>query len=126
MTKYNTEARFHIYKICREMAGDFSAKDIISKLNHPHSLSTIYRILDQLVADNILIKNGDHYVNCPSNCDANSHFFLKCQKCAKTFHIDCDELSTLEQHIFKEHGFKTNLNNSFLNGLCQKCQSEAK
>lgn len=126
MSKYNTEARFHIYKICREMTEDFSAKDIILKLNHPHSLSTIYRILDQLVDDKILVKNGDRYICVHKDCGAKSHFFLKCQSCAKTYHIDCNELNTIEQHFYEKHGFKANLNNSFLTGVCKKCQSEAK
>ena len=120
-SKYQTEAKLHIFKICQQFSSDFTAKDVMARLDHDHSISTVYRILDSLIDEGRLIKNGSSYLNVKyHNCN-NQHFFLKCNSCQKTIHVDCDELDDLKSHIYNNHGLLANLDNLVLSGTCRKC-----
>lgn len=92
--------------------------------------TTIYRTLEKLLEDGSVRKyiceEGKsacfQYVDGNENC--HRHFHLKCVKCGKLIHLECDYLSDLEQHIFEHHKFTVDNTKTVLYGICEECNHE--
>ena len=52
------------------------------------------------------------------------HFHLKCTKCEKLFHVTCEHLDGIEEHILEHHGFQIDQSKTVLYGLCEDCRKE--
>ena len=122
---YNTKQRELILEIIKKDNKQFTVKNIYDKLCGKVGLTTIYRLVDRLVADRVINKNiGKNnvtYYQYLEKCEEDNHFFLKCDGCGKLIHIDCDCISDLSSHIFKHHKFKANKENVIIYGKCNKC-----
>ena len=89
--------------------------------------TTIYRFLDKLCAENIIIKYSDvnsdkavyQYAGEQGNC--REHLHLKCIKCGKVMHLDCGFMDELRKHIMAEHHFQLQCSGDLLHGLCEEC-----
>lgn len=86
------------------------------------NLSTIYRTLNTLVKNQILIKqvrqNGVAYYQ--ENKHDHKHLLI-CTKCNKKITLDICPLEQLLNNIAKETKFKITAHNIELYGLCTKC-----
>ena len=127
MTKndtYNTKQKEVLLDTIKSYGSEFTIKDIYLKLNGSVGLTTIYRLVDKLVNEGRISKYIDNdnntFYQYLDECDSNNHFYLKCEKCKSLFHIDCDCIKELSNHIYKKHKFKTNNNNIIINGICNK------
>ena len=40
------------------------------------------------------------------------------------FHLDCDFMDELRQHLLEEHGFLLQCSGDLLHGLCQECAAK--
>ena len=94
--------------------------------NHVN-ITTIYRYLDKLEQGGQLIKvaskddgkstyqltNRDHHCG--------EHLHLKCVKCGKLIHLDCGFMDEITHHVFEDHGFSIQCENSIICGVCQEC-----
>ena len=128
---YSTEAKNCIFQAISKQEKSFSASelaDYLAYLGHKHSISTIYRILEELHKNGILGKNHDkngttRYVLL-EKCNKLGHFYLICSKCNEAIHVDCDEISRLYSHLSAEHSFQIDAKNLQLSGICQKCQEK--
>ena len=125
MTKYNTKQKSQILDIIKCLNSEFTIKDIYNKLDKKVGLTTIYRLVDKLVEDNLLNKEiGNHnitYYQYLDECKEDNHFYLKCNKCGNLVHVDCDCINDLSNHILKHHKFITNKEKIIINGICNKC-----
>ena len=125
MKNYNTKQKDMILDMIKNKKYDFTIKEIYEELNQEVGLTTIYRLINKLVNDNILIKyiNQDNitYYEYLGECSKDNHFYLKCTNCSKLIHIDCDCMKDLEYHIKNKHEFKVNPDNIIINGICKKC-----
>lgn len=124
---YKTKQKDIIFDLIKEQEGEFTIKDLYQKLNKKIGLTTIYRYIDNLVLNNILIKNikDNNTTYCYlKNCQEENHFYLKCDKCGKLTHIDCECISTLTNHILNEHMFIPNKDHIIINGICHNCRKE--
>lgn len=129
--KYKTKQRENILNYLKENEKKhITAEEIIEhfkKIENPIGKSTVYRYLDNLVAENIIRKyisqeRGSacfQYVENKEGCI--NHYHMKCIKCGALFHLDCNEITELESHIFKEHHFKLDICKTVLYGTCSKC-----
>lgn len=54
-----------------------------------------------------------------------NHFHLKCVKCGRLFHVSCDFLSQIEEHVYKHHIFLLTIPRTVLYGVCEDCQKNA-
>lgn len=110
----------------------FSAYDInayLEKQDIQVNLTTIYRNLDKLMENGILMKHktaGDEcckyqYVKPHGNCQ--EHIHMKCRSCGKIFHLECCFMEEISAHLKKEHGFTLECADSILVGLCESCIS---
>lgn len=130
--KYNTVQKQKIIEIIKKLGSSFSAKDIKKELDKEEKvgLTTIYRELEEL--ENLgKIKKFYNDKNVKvyeylGVCEHENHFYLKCSRCGKTFHVDCECINNFSSHVLKEHDFSVQSNSIFITGLCFECRGELK
>ena len=123
---YNTKQKELILNIIKKQQKEFTVKDIYNELNNKTGLTTVYRLIDRLVDDNIIKKtigkdNKTKYQYL-EKCEEENHFYLKCNKCNIIQHVDCDCIKDLSNHILKNHEFNAEKENIIINGICKNCQ----
>ncbi len=100
----------------------------LEKSNNPVNVTTIYRYLDKLEKGGELIKivakdNGQStYQLTQRNHKCGEHLHLKCVKCGKLIHLDCGFMDEISHHIFDDHGFSIQCENSIICGVCNECR----
>lgn len=89
--------------------------------------TTVYRQLEKL-ADEGSVKKFSSGINSAccyqffgDGC-CHNHYHLKCSKCGKLFHLECEFINELSEHIYKEHGFKIDDSKMIFYGLCKECR----
>lgn len=106
----------------------FTVEEILEALsdgeNRPGK-STVYRQIARLLEDGVIRRfesaGSDSFVYQYAvgvNCE--HHFHLKCARCGKLIHMECDRLQEVRDHIFKEHGFLIG-GSSVIYGICAGC-----
>lgn len=101
--------------------------DYLKQNNTPVGKSTIYRYLDVLVNQGIvrkyIIEEGKsacyQYVVEERGCK--EHFHLKCNDCGKLFHVECEQLSGIDNHILEHHRFRIDNSKTVFYGVCEDC-----
>ena len=94
------------------------------------NLTTIYRNLDNLEENRILMKYktaGDdsatyQYVEPHGNC--HEHLHLQCRQCGKIIHLDCQLMKEIEDYLSVHHEFMLECSGSVLVGLCGDCKKK--
>lgn len=125
-SEYYTEQRKLILQYLKENNDKYvNSKDILQymkKNNKSAGLTTIYRYL------NLLEKQGKVRTEIINHTklfqyileDCKNHYHLKCEKCGKIIHFDCEEFEKFSKHILKKHKFIINTQ-AEIYGLCEKC-----
>ncbi len=125
---YNTKQKDTILNVIMHQKKEFTIKDIYTQVKDKTGLTTIYRLVDKLIKEGRLSKNigkdNITYYQYLVDCSEDNHFYLKCDKCGKMVHIDCDCIEDLTSHITKTHKFKPNKKNMIIYGTCEKCISK--
>ena len=89
--------------------------------------TTIYRYMEKLTDEGLLRKYfieegiGACYQYQGEGEHCHSHFHLKCTKCGQLFHIDCEFISQIEDHVFEHHHFRIDNSKTVLYGICKNC-----
>ena len=131
---YKTKQQDFLISYLHEMKGKhFTAEDVRTHFETKQisiGIATIYRQLEKLVAEGTLQKYfiDEHSAACfeysGENCKAEvPHFHLKCEQCGNLFHVECDEIQELSEHLQKEHGFAINPFRTVLYGICNACKA---
>lgn len=129
--KYNTDNKRIVYDIVSNIGKDFNAKDIynivISKKANV-GVSTIYRILDELLNEHFLVKlvseDNTIFYRYIEKCDNHKHLLLKCNVCSEITHVDCEIVENFSNHLASKHNFDVEVNQSFIPGICKNCKKE--
>ena len=125
MESYNTKQKDFILSAIKNQKQEFTIKDIYNIVKKETGLTTIYRLVDKLVQDGRLSKyigkDNFTYYQYLEECNKENHFYLKCNKCGKIVHIDCNCIEEMTSHIFKKHKFKPNREQVIINGVCEDC-----
>ena len=125
---YNTKQKDIIIDLIKNKKSEFTVKDIYEELKGKTGLTTIYRLVDKLINDGLLTKNIDSnnitYYQYLEKCSHENHFYLKCTNCKQMIHIDCDCITDLVSHIYKEHNFSPNQEHIIIEGICSNCSKE--
>ena len=124
---YQTKQGKALTDYLRSLGGrHVSAAEIAEKMPEKMSIATIYRQLEKLKAQGRVkkyVNDGGpacyQYIGDGAECAG--HFHLKCASCGALIHLDCPEVGRLTEHIFKEHGFRTDPLRSALYGTCAEC-----
>ena len=90
--------------------------------------STIYRCLDRLLKQHLLLKfskdDGKNsfyqYIGEDSHCE--EHLHLKCTQCGKIIHLNCAFMDEIADHILSKHNFVLQYESSILFGICKDCK----
>lgn len=104
-----------------------SVQQIAAALPEKIGTATIYRQLDKLAAQGLVqkyINDGGPACYQYLGDDARScmqHFHLKCSSCGALIHLECEEMGRLIDHIYRDHGFRTDLTRSAFYGTCADC-----
>ena len=93
--------------------------------------TTVYRYLDKLCAEHVVIKYPDlnsdkavfQFAGEEKKCT--NHLHLKCIRCGKVVHLDCDFMDELKEHLFQEHGFRLQCSGDMLHGICKDCENKS-
>ena len=91
--------------------------------------TTIYRHLEKLIAEGLVNKyfideNSAAcfvYLGESCSCGEDQHYHLKCEKCGKLIHLECDELAVIGEHLQSMHGFTLNPFRTIFYGTCAEC-----
>ena len=129
---YKTKQQALILTYLKSIQGvHFTAEDVRQHFENKGvaiGIATIYRQLEKFVADGILQKYfiDEHSACCfeysGENCNLDeAHFHLKCEKCGRLIHLECQDLEDLTQHLKTEHGFTINPYRTVLYGVCDEC-----
>ena len=94
------------------------------------SSATVYRTLERLIEEGKVRKyiadEGKsacyQYVDENGNCAR--HFHLKCTRCGRLIHLECDYMKDIERHVFEHHKFTVDNTKTVLYGICGDCGHE--
>lgn len=125
MKTYKTKQKDIIIETIKKQTSEFTIKDIYEELKQDVGLTTIYRMVDELIAKGTLTKTINEY-NVPTycyltSCPCQNHLYLKCDKCGHMLHIDCECVKELSDHITNNHQFQINNSHIIISGTCEKC-----
>jgi len=91
--------------------------------------TTVYRQLERLVEEGLV----DKYVidqTSPAcfeyigegECAEEFCVHGKCLKCGRIFHLHCDEIASMRDHLIEHHGFTPDFHHTVIYGLCEACR----
>ena len=129
-SEYKTDTRRAVTDFLKSHSDrHFTVGEIIDGLGEAEekiSKSTVYRCISHLCDKGIVRRfeiPGEHsfaYQYCYSSEACSNHFHLKCMKCGKLIHIECNYLSKAKEHISAEHNFLIE-NEGVIGGICADC-----
>ena len=130
---YDTKQRRLVEDFLKENKNmHFSAEDVYYGLINAGGKigrTTVYRQLDRLSKDGNAKKffTGDNDAFCYQYIDGEecaNHYHLKCTKCGKLFHMQCDFIDRMAEHIYNDHKFTVEKTKIVIYGLCEDCAKE--
>lgn len=128
---YNTKQKKLIKTILtdnkhRQLTCD-EISDMLKNEGTPVGKTTVYRFLQKLSESGEVRKFTDtdgkstsfQYIDKELNCEG--HLHLRCTECGKLFHLGCDFMNGVGEHIQKHHRFKIDNSKTVILGLCENC-----
>lgn len=132
---YQTKSRKELLAYCERMGNRrFCAKDIFDYLKEQNismNSATVYRNLDKLVSDKILLRTKSsqedscYYQYAGENSHCHEHLHLQCKKCGRIIHFEDSVMDKLNSFIQKELKMALIPSESLLIGLCDECRKTA-
>ncbi len=132
--KYHTKQMALLFEYLETTNGEhITVKDICADFEKKGicvGTTTVYRNLEKLVLDGIVLKynsvgnNGSCYEfvgQIKDKKDVNC-LHLICESCGDVAHLKSDELVKIDNHILEECGFKMNALNTAFYGTCKECK----
>ncbi len=127
---YKTKSKDIIDNEIKNFSNGFTIKELKESFDSKNiqiGLTTIYRHLDELEDEEVVKKYYDdkniaHY-KFVLDCTSDNHFYLKCIKCDKIIHVDCECINEFYAHVLKQHKFELDCKNIILPGICNDCKS---
>lgn len=129
---YSTRARTEILNYLKQnRSGTVSVRDILQYLQNQGlsvNRTTVYRYLDKLWSDHIILKYADSscekavYQFAGEDGHCAEHLHLKCRKCGKLIHLDCGFMDEFRNHIQQHHSFELQCDGNILYGICDQCR----
>lgn len=108
----------------------FSANEVYQHFmvsNKPISIPTIYRQLDKLTEEGILQKyrtsesDTAFYYYVGEKAKDQPQTLMKCTACGQTVPLKCHTVEQMADHVWAQHHFHIDLENTTLYGKCAQC-----
>ena len=119
-----TKGRLEVLKILKEAARPMSAAQVFQDLPKDAcaSLSTVYRVLNQLTEADILQASlqQDECTYYEYRNEEHRHYIV-CSRCGKLAPIDDCPLDALDEHILRSTGYAITGHRFQLEGICPDC-----
>ena len=105
-----TKPRMRFLKILEDLSGPISVQQIFKNYNDQFALSTLYRVVNDLAAVNIIdtFTSPDQSIWVEIKSSSGHHHHLYCESCKTVMDIEMDEV--LEESI---HQLRTELNKRY-------------
>ncbi len=129
MAKYKTKPRMLLLEFLSSHPHEImSVTQIIGAFDHNDiGVSSIYRILSELVEEGIIAKIAKHgmkeayyRLNDVKECHGKVHYL--CTKCGKVFHMKEKEANLLSDYFLNEEGFLIETSSTVIHGICKECR----
>ena len=90
--------------------------------------STVYRFLETLAEQGTVRKYQNSrgmtlYQHVEHSADCDAHFHMMCRECGRLFHVSCDLMASLANHISSHHHFCIDPRETTLVGVCARCMN---
>ena len=134
--KYHTRHQKELEEYFSAFPGThFTVQDIctaFSEMGQPIGTATVYRTLERMVEEGRMrkyfIEAGSpacfEFIPEQGDCVSEICFHLKCEKCGRLIHMQCEELAGLKGHLLQEHHFQLNPLRTVLYGICEDCSGK--
>lgn len=132
--KYKTKQREIILDLLKDNnERHLTADEVILHLreqNTPVGKATVYRYLDCLVEQGIIRRyivpegKGSCYQYIAENTACHKHYHFKCEKCGRLFHVECEYLDGIAEHVYNDHRFQIDNSKTVYYGICGECTDE--
>lgn len=125
----NTKRRTAILEMLEKQTQPVTAEQIFFNLNHveiPTSLSTVYRELDSLMENNLVVKiklNESNKALYEYNRMIHKHY-LVCLGCKKMISLDACPLKAYEKKLEEQTHFTITDHKLNIYGYCPECQAK--
>ena len=127
---YNTRQRESVLACVKESAGEHmtaqQVTDLLRARGEKIGLTTVYRCLDRLVGEGVLVKyaaaDGESACFRLAECGSENCFHVKCESCGAFFHLTCDHLSEVASHMLDDHDFTVDPYKTVFYGTCGECR----
>ena len=115
----HSDRHFTIDEICSALSTEDS---------HPGK-STVYRQVKKLMESGEVRRFESaesrsfvyQYAAGTEHCGDEAHFHLKCARCGRLIHMDCEQLAGVRRHIADEHNFVIGAGHGVIYGECIDC-----
>lgn len=131
---YNTRQRSRVLECLKQNSEKhMTADEIYEKLKSSGTeigKSTVYRTLEKLIDEGKARKyitdedKGSCYQYIDENGGCVHHFHLKCTRCGRLIHLECDYLKDVNRHVFEHHRFTVDNTKTVLYGICGDCSHD--
>ena len=119
-----TKGRLEVLNILKEAARPMSAAQVFHEMPKEvcASLSTVYRVLNQLTEADILQASlqQDECTYYEYRNEEHRHYIV-CSRCGKLAPIDDCPLDALDEHILRSTGYAITGHRFQLEGICPDC-----
>ena len=132
MSKYNTNQKKLLADFLQSnKEKEYTIEEIVSEMTKvPDSpgKSTIYRLIGKMLENGDVRRYESHdkknfvYQYNDIRPDCCNHFHLKCIKCGRLIHMECEQLEAVKQHVLEDHGFIIG-GEQVINGICVNCSN---
>ena len=133
---YKTKPREQLLDYMKTVPGKhFTVNDVCEYLHRQGSTigqTTVYRQIEKMVDEGIMQKYviDANSPACFEYVPEDSHkngvcFHCKCEKCGKLFHMNCESLEGVRDHLMEHHGFQLDPLRTVFYGVCETCRATA-
>ena len=135
-TGYRTRQRDEIIAYLESTQGQHvTAKSVHTALAEAGSgigAATVYRQLVRLEEEGLVrrytLGQGEaacyEYVGDASACKKESCFHCLCTECGKLYHMECEHLAGIAEHLSSEHAFRIDPSRTVFYGICDACSEK--
>lgn len=130
--KYKTKPKEYILEYLKNHKNQrFSVKemyDSIIKEGYDINLATVYRNINILEEEGVLLKHQGSDINFATyqyieNADCLAHFHFECIKCGKVSHLGAFETNSFLKMIKAKLFFEVEPQNTYIRGICNDCKN---